>query len=354
MSARFDFLVFIGRFQPFHSGHLNVVRQALANAKQVIIVCGSACQPRSMRNPWTFNQVAAMVRGSLSEDDATRVSLVPLADDPYNDERWIRSVQAVVRDAVADCPAKSTPPRIGLIGLSGDGHSYYPKRFPQWDSVSVAADNGVRGEAIRGALFETAASSTSLGCAYLDTFDAETALPDGVKAQLREYCETDAYTQILDEAAFIAKYRRAWADAPYPPMFVTVDAVVVQSGHVLLVERRAQPGKGLWALPGGFLRGDETLEEACIRELREETRLKVPAPVLKGSIRDRCVFDWPFRSKRGRTITHAFLFELEPDTGLPKVRGGDDARRAFWVPLADLGPERMYEDHYFIIQAMIG
>jgi bifunctional NMN adenylyltransferase/nudix hydrolase len=121
-----------------------------------------------------------------------------------------------------------------------------------------------------------------------------------------------------------------------------------------MVERRARPGKGLLALPGGFVDQGEKLVDACLRELREETRLKVPAPVLKGSIKSQQVFDDPHRSARGRTITHAFYMELQPDKTLPKVKGGDDARHALWIPLADLDPTQIFEDHYFIIQEMTG
>ena len=92
-----------------------------------------------------------------------------------------------------------------------------------------------------------------------------------------------------------------------------------------------------------------------IRELREETRIKVPAPVLAGSIIKQQVFDDPYRSARGRTITHAFLIELKPDAqGLPKVKGGDDAQHALWVALGDLNPERLFEDHFQIIKTLIG
>jgi bifunctional NMN adenylyltransferase/nudix hydrolase len=80
----------------------------------------------------------------------------------------------------------------------------------------------------------------------------------------------------------IEKYKESWKAAPFPPTFVTVDAVVVQSGHVLLVKRKAMPGAGLWALPGGFLNQEETLLDGAIRELKEETKIKVPVPVLKG------------------------------------------------------------------------
>jgi bifunctional NMN adenylyltransferase/nudix hydrolase len=58
------------------------------------------------------------------------------------------------------------------------------------------------------------------------------------------------FAQLKAEAEFIAGYRKAWS-APYPVTFVTVDAVVVHSGHLLLVRRRSEPGRGLWALPGG-------------------------------------------------------------------------------------------------------
>jgi bifunctional NMN adenylyltransferase/nudix hydrolase len=74
---------------------------------------------------------------------------------------------------------------------------------------------------------------------------------------------------------------------------------------------------------------------------------------LKGSIRRRRVFDAPYRSQRGRTITHAFLIELPPAAALPGVKGGDDARHAFWLPLGHVESERLFEDHYSIIQAML-
>ena len=135
---------------------------------------------------------------------------------------------------------------------------------------------------------------------------------------------------------------------------MTVNAVVVQSGHVLLVRRTAAPGKGLLALPGGFINSHERLLDACLRELRERIRLKVPEPVLKGSLRGQRLFDEPHRSWRGRTLAEAFYFALTPDQQLPRlkpVKGGDHAR---WVALADLDPEALFEDHFFIIQDFLG
>jgi bifunctional NMN adenylyltransferase/nudix hydrolase len=133
---------------------------------------------------------------------------------------------------------------------------------------------------------------------------------------------------------------------------MTVDAVVVQSGHILLVKRGDMPGKGLWALPGGFLNQDEKMLDGAIRELKEETKIKVPVPVLKGSIKESKTFDAPNRSSRGRTITQAFLIDLGVGE-LPKVKGSDDAEKAFWVPFNKVKQEKMFEDHFHIIDNFI-
>ncbi len=76
--------------------------------------------------------------------------------------------------------------------------------------------------------------------------------------------------------------------------------------------------------------------------------------MLKGSLRGQRLFDEPHRSWRGRTLAEAFYFALRPDQQLPRlkpVKGGDHAR---WVPLADLEPDGLFEDHFFIIQNFLG
>jgi len=129
----------------------------------------------------------------------------------------------------------------------------------------------------------------------------------------------------------------------------------VQSGHVLMIKRRSEPGKGLWAFPGGFVNAktDRSLVDAMIRELREETGLKIPEKVIKGSITKQKTFDAIDRSARGRTITTAFLVQLE-GAELPKVKGMDDAEKAKWVPIAEVKREECFEDHFEILQDMVG
>lgn len=339
---KYDFLVFIGRFQPFHLGHQAVVREALKQSRRLIMLVGSASQPRSLRNPWSFSERKAMIKASFSSEEVERISIAPLLDNLYNDQAWIKSVQQTVHGLVVQYPERvSEQVKIGLIGHSKDHSSYYLSLFPQWGAVGVDSVDGLSSTPIREAFF------------------MQKKVPEGlnkaVSEQLQQMMETEAYDFIAEEQVFINRYKQGWEAAPYEPMFITVDALVIQSGHILLIERKARPGKGLWALPGGFLDPHEKLADAVIRELREETRIKVPAPVLQGSIKNQQVFDDPHRSSRGRTVTHAFLIQLRDDAnGLPKVKGGDDAAHAFWVPLADVQPEHMFEDHFHIIQTMLG
>ncbi|PSJ23501.1 ADP-ribose pyrophosphatase [Halomonas sp. ND22Bw] len=346
-SPDFDCLVFIGRFQPPHLGHLAVIHEALKRARQVIVLVGSAWQARSLRNPWRFDERRRMLRSAFDADDNARLEIVPLLDALYNNDVWVRDVQRKVRDIAS--PSHARLPRIGLIGASRGQSSYYLSLFPQWESVSVPMVEGISASQIRERLFRS-----SIAAADYASAGASHDLPPGVVDSLKGFLETEAFEQLVEEQGLLEQYRQAWAHAPYPPVFVTACAVVVQSGHVLLVKRTAAPGKGLYALPGGFISPQERLLDACLRELRERVRLKVPEPVLKGSLRGQRLFDEPHRSWRGRTLAEAFYFALRPEQQLPQlkpVKGGDHAR---WVPLADLEPDALFEDHFFIIQNFLG
>jgi bifunctional NMN adenylyltransferase/nudix hydrolase len=350
MSKPFDFTIFIGRFQPFHSGHLKVVQEGLKQAEKLIVLIGSAWQPRNTRNPWSHQEREDMLRACLTEADNARLHCLPLMDVPYNDELWMRNVQSTVSGLVT--AHHSTPHRsakIALIGHKKDQTGFYLNLFPQWHSISIENYRALSATPLREQYFTEDAQQA------VANWIATDVLPQPVGNYLLQYAQNNpGFLQVRDEILFVKKYQQAWSAAPYAPTFVTVDSVLVQSGHVLLIQRKASPGKGLWALPGGFLDPGERLLDACIRELREETKLKIPSPVLKGSIKRQSVYDDPYRSARGRTLTHAFYIELEPSAELPKVKGSDDAKFARWVPLSELDPQMMFEDHYFIVMDMLG
>ncbi len=352
-TKNYDIAVFIGRMQPLHLGHVHVIQRALEKSKFVAILVGSSFAPRNYRNPWLFEERKQMILDSFPGDQA-RITVLPLEDTTYNDAQWIQNVQHLVSDVVVErfgpeIVHTGRYPRICLIGHSKDNSSYYLKLFPQWESINVP---GYVSE-------EFVLASTQIRDWYFsdqsDYFLQSEGyhLTDATRKYLAKFNKTTDFKNILEEYRFIQDYKKSWANAPYAPTFVTVDACVVQSGHILLVKRRGRPGKGLWALPGGFLNTDERVTDGVLRELREETKIRVPMPVLRGSIVATRVFDDPHRSSRGRTITHAYLFKLENNTTLPVVKGSDDAKRAKWVPLSELRREDFFEDHYDVIQNLI-
>lgn len=348
----FDCLVLIGRFQPFHTGHLEVIRTGLERAAMLILVCGSARQPRSTRNPWDEWEREQMIRGSLTSAENNRVHIAPIMDDPYNGDDWIQAVETAVNSLAEAIPDKDNMPRrIGLIGHNLHNSNHYPRLFPQWEAIEVPDYKQVNATAIRARLF--GGKDPTEAMSYLHGDQARTELPGHVIAALEEFCANGDYAAVKAEYDYIVQYRRDWSIAPYPPVFVTVDNVITHGGNVLLIERGDHPGKGLLAMPGGFINQYEPLADACIRELREETDLSIPPVELKKLIRKKEVFDYPYRSSRGRIITHVFHIDLPPSMTAPRVKGGDDARHALWLPLAGLEPTRMLEDHLFIIRKML-
>ena len=131
----------------------------------------------------------------------------------------------------------------------------------------------------------------------------------------------------------------------YPRPAVTADCVVMTNEplpKVLLIQRGAAPYKGAWAFPGGFMNMDETTEECAIRELEEETGLKV------ATVHQIGAYSKVDRDPRGRTITVAYLAIIDSPE---EVRGQDDAAKAMWYPITEL-PHLAF-DHYDIIKDAI-
>lgn len=340
----FDLAVFIGRFQPFHDGHCSIIRYALTKAKKVAVVCGSSFQPRSPRNPWTFNERKQMIQGCFSESDNKRIHIFPLMDRPYNKTAWVWELQKSVNSLFQET-SKNSIRRICLIGGTEEDLAAYENDFPAWESEVFPPENRNEcGTEIRDTLFQEKVSNLE---------EVKKHVPEPSFKAIKNFTSTSEFKEIKKEQDFLSSYKKGWESSPYEPTFVTVDAVVVQSGHILMVRRGAYPGKGLLALPGGFLHADKGMLETCVSELRKETKLKVPEPVLLGSIKNKKVFDHPYRSLRGRTITHAFYFELASNKTLPKVKGGDDAKNAFWLELGQLDPTLIFEDHFSIIQELL-
>lgn len=342
-----DIAVYIGRFQPFHLGHAALLQQALRLAPRCAVVIGSAHQARTPKNPFTWQERAEMIRLGVPEADRARLHFVPVRDY-YDEARWTAAVRDGVTAHVDAAAGRSAS--VALVGHFKDATSDYLRAFPGWALVEAQRCHLVDASSLRDAYFACAGGNLDATLAALVG-----QAPQSTLDFLRAWSALPQFAAIAQEWGMLRSYREAWACAPYPPVFVTVDAVVRCAGHVLLVRRGQAPGKGLYAVPGGFIEQRETAYQSAVRELREETALGLLEMSLRQQLKAAAVFDHPDRSQRGRTITHAHYFDLG-ERPLPEVRAGDDAAAAEWVPISELPAleDRFLDDHFHMLDHFLG
>lgn len=347
MTKRYKRVVLIGRFEPTHNGHLSNYLQALDIAEKVIILVGSSFQPRTPKNPFTYDERKDMILESIFEKlgpysgRGNDVSVYPIRDFKYSNNSWISQVQSVVKDDSPDISDSD----IAIMGYDKDDSSWYNHAFPEWTFVPLNGfvkfgTSPIDATKIRELYFD----------GHLDYLHG--AVPPHVFEFLQEWRKHAAYDEMVEEY----KFYRGYDASGFPRIEQTTDAVVIQGGHILLIQRGHSPGKGLWALPGGFLNPFERLFDGMIRELVEETKIKVPEIVLRKAMTYQERFDHPDRDLRGRVITEAFLIELDGGDGkLPRVKPASDARKAKWFKLSEVETmgEFLYGDHSHVIKTMV-
>lgn len=342
MTKRYKRVVLIGRFQSAHNGHVANFLQALGIADKVIILVGSSFQPRTPKNPFTFDERKTMIENSIfAERMSANIAVYPLRDFKYSNNNWISEVQSIVKQDSPDIEDSD----IAIIGYDKDDSSWYNHAFPEWKFIPLAGfvEHGsqpIDATKVRELYFE----------GHLDYIQG--AVPAAVFEYMKAWKNNPAYAEMVEEHNFYRDYDASG----FPRIEQTIDAVVIQGGHILLIQRKRSPGKDLWALPGGFLNPRERLLDGMIRELIEETKIKVPEIVLRKAVTYQERFDHPDRDLRGRVITEAFLIELTGGDGtLPRIKGSDDAKKAKWFKLSDIENMEgmMYGDHKHVINTMV-
>jgi bifunctional NMN adenylyltransferase/nudix hydrolase len=349
-----DSIVYIGRFQPFHNAHMATILRALDLAQKVVIVIGSANQPRDEENPFTQEERENVIRKALIDhagdvELVSRVAFVAVENNIYSNPAW-------ALDVVTQVEQHLTGEKVGIIGHNKDESSFYLTMFPQWEIIDQPLVEILDATTIRDLYFSPKRNTKFF----------QAVVPPSVVEFLEQFHVKPEYQDIVESAEYITKYKKQFEHLPYAISFNTGDAIVFKSNHVLMIRRKANPGKGLLAFPGGFLnaldkvtkgkmlKADKSLLECAIRELYEETKIALPEALIRGSIVEEKIFDAVKRSRRGRVITTAQIIVLPEDgRGLPKVKGSDDALEAIWYPIHKLTRVMCFEDHYDMLKYAI-
>jgi 8-oxo-dGTP diphosphatase len=122
----------------------------------------------------------------------------------------------------------------------------------------------------------------------------------------------------------------------------TVDTIVQVDSKILFVKRKKDPFKGHLVFPGGFVNEDEKVEDAALREVKEETSLSVELVDILG------VYSDPSRDPRGHIISTVFIGNIPADNK-DKAKAGDDAEELEWIDLENIDNQNLGFDHKKII-----
>lgn len=324
--------VLIGRFQPLHEGHKSLILEAASRCDSLIILVGSANKARSIKNPWSFKERRETIESWLETqgwmyynpemrlNKGHVIKIFPMNDHRYVDAQWCQDVIRTVN---------ASDDQVTLFGHDKKGNDYL-KYFPQWKYEEIRPTTGI-----------VPVCATDIRKTMLSKNTGEIS------------------QSVRDDWAYFQKEKKTFANYPFPETlnFNCADAILMCAGHILLIKRRVPPGAGTWALPGGFKEQNETFKQCMLRELTEETNVRVPLKILEKNITKSQMFDSPDRGCGIPRNTMAFLIEIEPDSdgSLPRANGADDAMECQWVSINDvLNNYQLFDDHLDIVEVMTG
>lgn len=359
--------VVLGRFQLVHEGHLALIAKACENDSEVCILVGSADKSRDVCNPFTFEERKKMLGVSIFNMRVSPQCLYhkfqfnlqpvpPFEDCNYQrfnlkvalpvqdcdtDAEWINCI----KNTIQDIKNNNKDSQINLITCKKDDKtaSYIDlikdaKIFDNVIEVEPYLENGkvISAKDKRKEFFTNTPVFKQYSCFWF-------SIDDYLEMQ-KKYIEAGLITE---DDVYYANYQEEVKQ--YPRIEHTADIAVFHRYNrklkVLLIKRGKAPGKGLYALPGGFVNQNETLKECALRELKEETGLVIAARLHVRLLRN---FDNPNRSRRGRVITTLYDVYLPEDYDI-NVKAGDDASSVEWIEAWDalkMDKDAFFEDHY--------
>lgn len=168
--------VYIGRFQPFHNGHLKLIEKGVSLFDRVLVIIGSNGGDRTLKDPFNAAERISVIQKATNG--------LPVFTDVVNDHQsdyaWFRRVRETVKSRVCN-------DAISIIGHKKDGSSYYLSGFPDWPLIETGRLVEVDATLIRESMFKH-------GSQYLDN----RLVPPASLELIRAFCETEAYRKLKE------------------------------------------------------------------------------------------------------------------------------------------------------------
>lgn len=283
--------VIIGRFQcdSLHAAHKDLIQTVIDRHPRVILFLGLSAIKNTINNPLEFKHRKVMIEETFPNVE------VHYIDDNRSDDIWSKNLDKQI--------SKWLNPGQTVV-LYGSRDSFIKCYHGKYNTCELEATTFVSASEIRKKIINHYHPSKD--------FRAGIIAATGLK---------------------------------YPTAYQTVDiAIFNEKDEVLLVKK---PGEEKWRLPGGFSDvNSNSLEEDAIRETKEETGIEISYPTYIGSTK---IDDFRFRGEKDKIKTALFVAKYI----FGKPQGADDVEAAKWVPIKELVPEIVMEEHHILITMLI-
>ncbi len=326
--------VFIGRFQPFHNGHLNIVIRALKESEYLIMVLGGYRVSPSLRAPWSVAERIEMIKSCLSSSQLKRIHFVQVRDRLYCEDMWINNVKGeVTKIAGSKLP-------VAIIGHEKDSSSYYLKAFPHWKFLETGNYEGINATDIRKKFFLSKQFET-----------AYEKIPKKIAFWLGKYRKSIHFKELKNKFLYVDKFL---SDNKNILPYEVCNSIIFCQGYVLFVKSKHPLRKGLFSLPEAKPVSNEDHKKCSIRGILEETKISVSSKKIEASFLKEGVFNYPERFSLCKQRSYTFFYKLDENL-LPGVSQGKGIDLVEWVLLEDvyLLEDQIYSDHFQIIQWFI-
>lgn len=294
--------LFIGRFQPFHNGHIDAIEQIISHdVDKIIIGVGSSQEERTEKNPFSYYERKDMIERVLKKHFSIDFEVIPIPD--FGDiNKWTNHILNYV-------------PKFDVV-YSGNPHTEisFANKGKKFERVHLIKD-------IKGSNIRTNINSNKNSNEWKENIPKEIA----------EYIVENK----LDEK--IEKIMMPKLHCP----FLAVDGIIEIENegkkHIVLIERK-NPPYGL-ALPGGFVDYGESVTDALKREMKEEINLEIE------DIELLCENSNPDRDPRQHVVSLTFVAK-----GKGILEAKDDAKKVILVPINEIEGKKMAFDHENILK----
>lgn len=206
--------VVIGRFQPFHNGHKEMIKKALERSDLAIVVIGSASCAPDIKNPWSVHDRVAMLSNIVGEvPNSCQLRWVSVLDHPYDNNQWLKELKIKVKKLLEEGDV------VTLIGHDKDESTHYLKWFKDWLFLDVGKHEGsINATTIRKSIFEESMIPQQL--------------PEGVKKYLsNNWMGSKEHQRLIKEYVYAMKENARMEKERV--ILTCADAVVTRPGQVL-------------------------------------------------------------------------------------------------------------------------